>query len=321
MNNTNTASNNNHSNANININNHAIRDSHKINNQETTKGDHAHQNASSSEFISHHLTHNKINLHKDNWSASNQYNNEVSANKQAKHAGFFTFHVDTFSVALLLGMVFCLSFILIAKKASVQSPGRFQLFVEMIVELIDKQAKDVFHAKSRLIAPLALTIFCWIFLLNLMDLLPVDLIGFFASFFVDSHSFYWRIVPTADLNMTFGMSITVLVLIIAYSIKFKGVTGWAKELFTAPFGVYLAPVNFIFQMIELVAKPMSLALRLFGNMYAGELIFILIALLPWWGQWLLGAPWAIFHILVIILQAFVFMILTIVYLSLAIEKH
>jgi F-type H+-transporting ATPase subunit a len=161
--------------------------------------------------------------------------------------------------------------------------------------------------------------------MNAMDFLPVDLLPKILSY---AGINYLRVVPTADVNHTFGMSIGVLICIIGFSIKAKGVGGWGKELFTAPFHangtvgtIILAPINFIFQMLELFAKPISLSLRLFGNMYAGELIFILIALLPWWAQWLLGGPWAIFHILIVTLQAFVFMALTVVYLALAVEKH
>jgi F-type H+-transporting ATPase subunit a len=184
--------------------------------------------------------------------------------------------------------------------------------------------KSACHANINAIAPLAITIFDWVWLMNAMDFLPVDLLPKVLEFF---GVYKLRVVPTADVNHTFGMSFSVLLCIIAFSIKAKGVGGWTKELFTAPFhahgamAIVLAPVNFIFQMIELVAKPISLALRLFGNMYAGELIFILIALLPWWAQWLLGGPWAIFHILIVTLQAFVFMALTVVYLALAVEKH
>jgi F-type H+-transporting ATPase subunit a len=188
--------------------------------------------------------------------------------------------------------------------------------------MVDGQVKDIFHGKSKIIAPLSLTIFCWVFLFNLMDLLPVDLIAWINHMVGDPEA-HWRIVPSADINATFAMSLSVLLLIIGYSIKAKGIGGWTKELFTKPFGshILLMPINFIFQMIELISKPISLALRLFGNMYAGELIFILIALLPWGVQWSLGLPWAIFHILIITLQAFVFMVLTIVYLSLAVEDH
>jgi F-type H+-transporting ATPase subunit a len=153
-----------------------------------------------------------------------------------------------------------------------------------------------------------------------MDLLPVDLISW-INHMVGNPEAHWRVVPSADINATFAMSLSVMILIIGYSIKAKGIGGWTKELFSAPFGPKLGPINFLFQMIELISKPISLALRLFGNMYAGELIFILIALLPTYAQWALGGPWAIFHILIITLQAFVFMVLTIVYLSLAVEDH
>ena len=193
--------------------------------------------------------------------------------------------------------------------------------------MVAGQVKDVFHAKSAMIAPLALSIFCWVFMMNAMDLLPVDLLPYLAQligekvFGADPHHVYLRVVPSADANATFAMSLSVMFLIIGFSIKAKGLGGYVHELFSAPFGPKVGPINFIFQVLELIAKPISLALRLFGNMYAGELIFILIALLPWYMQWLLGAPWAIFHILIITLQAFVFMVLTIVYLSLAVEDH
>jgi F-type H+-transporting ATPase subunit a len=162
--------------------------------------------------------------------------------------------------------------------------------------------------------------------MNAMDMLPVDFLPYIAQLIggalgADPQHVYLRVVPSADVNATFAMSLSVMILIIAFSIKAKGFGGYMHELFSAPFGPKVGPINFIFQLIELIAKPISLALRLFGNMYAGELIFILIALLPWYMQWLLGAPWAIFHILVITLQAFVFMMLTIVYLSLAVEDH
>jgi F-type H+-transporting ATPase subunit a len=183
-------------------------------------------------------------------------------------------------------------------------------------------------------APLALTIFCWVFLMNFMDMFPVDLFPQIAQwightfFGLEPHHVFLRVVPSADVNATFAMSLSVLVCIIGFSISAKGLGGWGKELLTAPFhaespvmALILAPVNLAFQIVELAAKPISLSLRLFGNMYSGELIFILIALLPWQAQFVLGAPWAIFHILVITLQAFVFMMLTIVYLSLAVEHH
>lgn len=234
-------------------------------------------------------------------------------------------HLDTFWVALAMGFIFVLLFGLVARRATSGVPGRLQNAIEMIIEIVDRQVKDAFHAKSKVIGPLSLTIFVWVFLMNAMDFLPVDLLPTIGGFF-GIH--YLRVVPTADVNQTFAMSISVMFLIVGFSLKAKGPGGYMKELFTAPFHasgwvmtLILAPVNFLFQMVELVAKPISLALRLFGNMYAGELIFILIALLPFWAQWLLGAPWAIFHILIVTLQAFVFMMLTIVYLSLAVEDH
>ncbi len=259
--------------------------------------------ASATEYIVHHLTFNNVTL-------------------GGKSGGFWSIHIDTFTMSLILGFIFLAVFTKVAKRAKVENPGKLQLFVELIVDMVDGQVKDIFHAKSKLIAPLALTIFCWVFLFNLMDMLPVDLVSF-INHHIGNPEAHWRIVPSADINATFAMSLSVLILIIGYSISAKGLGGWTKELFTAPFGssVILWPINFIFQMIELVSKPISLALRLFGNMYAGELIFILIALLPWGAQWILGGPWAIFHILIITLQAFVFMVLTIVYLSLAVENH
>jgi F-type H+-transporting ATPase subunit a len=257
--------------------------------------------ATATEYIVHHLTFNTVTL-------------------SGKSGGFWSLHLDTFTMSLMLGFVFLAIFSTIAKRARIENPGKFQLFIELVVEMVDGQVKDIFHGKSKLIAPLSLTIFCWVFLFNLMDLLPVDLISY-ANHNLGNPEAHWRVVPSADVNSTFAMSLSVLILIIGYSISAKGLSGWVKELFSAPFGPKLGPINFIFQMIELISKPISLALRLFGNMYAGELIFILIALLPWHAQWALGGPWAIFHILIITLQAFVFMVLTIVYLSLAVEDH
>jgi F-type H+-transporting ATPase subunit a len=254
--------------------------------------------ANATEYIQHHLTH----LH----DATGAYN------------------LDTFWISAFLGLVFLGVFATVARRATPGVPGKLQNFVEWIMEIVNDTIASAFHAKSKVIAPLAITIFVWVWLMNAMDFLPVDLLPKVGGYLGLHHL---RVVPTADVNHTFAMSIGVMICIIGFSIKAKGVGGWVKELFTAPFhahgpmAIVLAPVNFIFQMIELLAKPISLSLRLFGNMYAGELIFILIALLPWWAQWLLGGPWVIFHILVVTLQAFVFMALTVVYLSLAVEKH
>lgn len=248
----------------------------------------------SSEYIVHHLT----NLH-------------------AGH-GFWTFHLDTMIVSGLLGLIVIGLFAIAARKATTGVPGGLQNFVEMVIEMVDAQVKDTFHGRSAVIAPLALSIFVWIFAMNAMDMLPVDLMPRLAALFGVGHL---KVVPTTDLNATFAMSISVFILILFYSVKIKGFGGFAHECLAVPFGIKLFPLNLLFKVVEEIAKPISLALRLFGNMYAGEMVFILIALLPWYVQWILGAPWAIFHILIITLQAFVFMMLTVVYLSMAHESH
>jgi len=234
--------------------------------------------------------------------------------------GFWTFHIDTLLVSAILGLIVFGTMWLTTRKATAGVPSGMQNFVEMVVTMVDAQVKDTFHGKNNLIAPLALTIFVWIFAMNTMDLIPVDLLPLLASMVGVN---YLKVVPTTDLNATFAMSIAVFILIYFYSIKVKGFGGFTKEVLFSPFGKFplLIPVNILFRIVEDIAKPISLALRLFGNMYAGEMVFILIALLPWYLQWTLGAPWAIFHILIITLQAFVFMMLTIVYLSMAHESH
>ena len=255
--------------------------------------------------------------------------------------GFWTLHLDSIGYAVVLALLFGGSFYAAARKASPGVPGRWQSFVELIVEFVDEQVRDSFHGTSKLIAPLALTIFCWIFLMNFMDLVPVDLLPLLGEQ-VGIH--YMKVVPTTDLNITFGMSITVFILMIFYSIKIKGVGGFAQEILFHPFGKWMMPFNLILKVVEEFAKPISLALRLFGNLYAGELIFILIALftlglgassltetianlasvggiVAFIVQLLLGLAWALFHILIITLQAFIFMMLTIVYLSMAHEEH
>lgn len=232
--------------------------------------------------------------------------------------GFWTFHLDTLFFSVVLGTLFVLLFRKIAEKATSDVPGPLQNFVELLVEFVDTQVKDSFHGRSGLIAPLALTIFVWVFLMNAMDLVPVDLLPMVGAAIGLE---YLRVVPSTDLNATFAMSISVFFLILFYSVKVKGGVGFAKEMLLQPFGPWMIPFNLLLKLVEELAKPVSLGLRLFGNMYAGELIFILIALLPWWAQPLLSFPWAVFHILIITLQAFIFMVLTIVYLSLAHEDH
>lgn len=232
--------------------------------------------------------------------------------------GFWALNLDTLFFSVVLGSLFVWFFKMAADKATAGVPGLVQNFVEMLIEFVDTQVKDSFHGKNKLIAPLALTIFCWVFLWNFMDLFPVDILPLIGSLMGIE---YLRVVPSTDLNATFAMSISVFCLIIFYSIKVKGPWGFAKELMFQPFGPWLLPFNLLLKLVEEIAKPISLALRLFGNLYAGELIFILIALLPCYLQPVLSFPWAIFHILIITLQAFIFMVLTIVYLSMAHEDH
>ena len=282
----------------------------------------------STEYIKHHLT---------NWTYGKMPDGtwKVADNGlEAQQMGFTAVHLDSMLWSVSLGVIFCLVFWLAARRANTGVPGKFQSLIEMVIEFVDSSVRDTFHGKSRLIAPLALTIFVWIFLMNTMDLIPVDFIPVLAAkigasgFGMDPHHVYFKVVPTTDPNITLGMSLSVFALILFYSIREKGVGGFVGELALNPFNpknpvlkALFIPVNLILELVTFLARPISLALRLFGNMYAGELIFILIALLPFWIQWALSVPWAIFHILVITLQAFIFMMLTIVYLTMASEKH
>ena len=254
---------------------------------------------------------------------------------EAKAMGFWAFHVDTLGWSLALGLIFILLFRMAAKRATSGQPGALQNFVEVVVEFVDGSVKDTFHARNPLIAPLALTIFVWIFLMNLMDLVPVDFLPMAAAAITGNDHLFFRVVPTTDPNATLGMALSVFALIVFYSIKVKGIGGFLGELTLHPFGsknivvqILLIPVNFLLEFVTLIAKPISLALRLFGNMYAGELIFILIAVMFGSGMFLLSTlgvalnwAWAVFHILIITLQAFIFMMLTIVYLAMAHEDN
>jgi len=255
---------------------------------------------SATEYIVHHLT----NLHVGH--------------------GFWTFHLDTLIVSGLLGFgVFGLMWA-VARRATSGVPGGLQNFFEMVVSMVDAQVKDTFHARSALVTPLAITIFIWVFVMNAMDLIPVDFIPLAVHAAGVEH---FKVVPTTDPNLTFAMSLTVFAIMIGLNFRFKGAGGFLHEALTVPFGKWLFPVNLLFRLIEDIAKPISLALRLFGNMYAGEMVFILLAV--WAGAGWLWAPfaatlslaWALFHILIITLQAFVFMMLTIVYMSMAAEHH
>ncbi len=248
--------------------------------------------------------------------------------------GFWTWHLDTLFFGILLAGLIMLVSWRIGRNLDADKPSGMQNLLESILEFVESQVKSIFHGENKLVGPLALTIFVWVFLMNAMDLIPVDLLPKVAQmiatgvFGADPHHVYLKVVPTTDLGTTFALALSVFALILYYNIKIKGPVGYIKMFLFHPFAasnpvvkVILAPINIVMTTIEEVAKPVSLGLRLFGNMFAGELIFLLIALLPWWIQWPLGGSWAIFHILVITLQAFIFMLLTIVYLSMASQEH
>ena len=262
-----------------------------------------------SEYIVHHLGH-------------------LSTQHQEKIIDFSIINLDTVFWSVLMGVIGLTFMVVAARRATAGVPGRFQAFIEMVVEMVNDQAKNIIHGDRTFIAPLALTVFVWVFLMNSLDFLPVDLFaGIFRLFDMEPH---FRIVPTADLNGTLGMSLGVLALMLYYNVKIKGLGGFIHELFCAPFGAHPALwlPNLGLNIIEFVAKTVSLGMRLFGNMYAGELVFLLIALLgstaTWWGfgmQVIAGSIWAIFHILIVLLQAFIFMMLTLVYIGQAHEGH
>ena len=280
------------------------------------------------EYIQHHLHH----LQKDF-----AFNDVV----QKKIVDFGVFNLDSVFWSVLLGVIGCFVMWRAARHATAGVPGRFQAAMEILVEMVDNQAKGVIHNEKsrRLVGPLALSVFVWIFLMNAMDMLPVDLLPMAYQYAVGDHHAFQRVVPTADLSTTLGLSVSVLLVCIVYSLKIKGLGGWSHELVTAPFGAnpILWPINFLMQIIEFVAKTVSHGMRLFGNMFAGELVFMLIALMGgvWaWqfnplsgGFWLgvghviAGTVWAIFHILIITLQAFIFMMLTLIYVGQAHDAH
>jgi len=273
---------------------------------------------SSTHYIKHHLTYLTYDL---------------KTMSLGGNGGFWTINLDTIFISAALGLFVVLFLYAGARRVSTGVPNKLQNFSELMLQFADNQVKDCFHGKNKLIGPLGLTIFVWVFLMNFMDILPVDILPSLAKLVgID----YIKVVPTNDLNQTFAMSLSVFVLIIFYSLKIKGPKTFLKELTLQPFNSpWFIPFNFLLEVVGLVAKPISLALRLFGNLYAGELIFILIALLTLNAtadfsmstttlgvtQFLLSLGWSIFHILVITLQAFIFMVLTIVYLSLAHEDH
>lgn len=291
---------------------------------------------SSIEYIQHHLQNMAFGklpegyqrydgtvLQQDTWALAHSY-------QEAADMGFWTFHLDTLGWGIFLGLVFSVVFYRVAKSATVGKPTGLQSFVELIVDFVNNTVKDIFHHKNAMIGPMALTIFCWVFLMNLMDLVPVDWLPMAAATVSGNDHLFFKVVPTTDPNITLGMSITVFALMIIFSIREKGFLGFVKEYTLHPFhadkwyiNILLIPINFILEVVSLLAKPISLGMRLFGNLYAGEMIFILIAIMFGAGL-LLGVfagvlqwAWAVLHVLVITLQAFVFMVLTVVYMAMA----
>ena len=266
--------------------------------------------SSPQEYIGHHL--NNLQLDLRTFTLVDPHN---------PPATFWTLNIDSMFFSVVLGLLFLVLFRKVAKHATSGVPGKFQTAVELIVGFVHGSVKDMYHGKSKVIAPLALTIFVWVFLMNLMDLLPIDLLPYIAEHVLGLPAM--RVVPSADVNITLSMALGVFILILFYSIKMKGIGGFAKELTLQPFNHWaFIPVNLILEGVSLLSKPVSLGLRLFGNMYAGELIFILIScLLLLWYQLLLIVHWSILLILFITLKALIFMVMTIVYLSMASEEH
>ncbi|HSS66836.1 MAG TPA: F0F1 ATP synthase subunit A [Gammaproteobacteria bacterium] len=269
-------------------------------------------------YIKHHLQNLTYGMHPENGLSF------AHTAEEAKEMGFWAIHVDTMFWSVFLGALFLWLFRKVARSATSEVPSGFQNFVEVVIEFIDNNCRDTFTGKNNLVAPIALTLFVWILLMNTMDLVPVDWIPWIAAHLGIE---YMKVVPTTDPNATFGLSLSVFALMIYYSIKVKGAGGFFGELAFQPFPKWMFPVNLFLEGVSLVSKPVSLSLRLFGNLYAGEMIFILIALMYSGGvvlavgggilQW----AWAVFHLLIVLLQAFIFMILTIVYLDMAHQHH
>jgi F-type H+-transporting ATPase subunit a len=288
----------------------------------------ASETITTSEYIKHHLQNLTFGQHADgHWGFAHTA-------EEAKEMGFWALNVDSILISVLLGALMMWFFRSVAKKASAGIPTQTQNFAEMIIDFIDDTVRGSFSGgKNDLIAPLALTIFVWVFLMNLMDLLPVDMIpvlvaqGAAAMFGADPHHVFFKVVPSTDPNITLSMALFVFGLMLYYSVKVKGFGGFAGELAFQPFGKWALPINLVLETVTLIAKPFSLGLRLFGNMYAGEMVFILIAVMYGAGfmlgsfAGLLQVGWAIFHILIITLQAFIFMVLTTVYLDMAHQHH
>lgn len=267
------------------------------------------------EYIAHHLGFMKYGQKADgSWGIAHSA-------AEADAMGFWSIHVDSMIMSLLVGVIFMGLFHLVSRRITSGVPGGLQNAVEMIVEMVQSSVKSTFYGRNDLIGPLALTIFCWIFMMNLMDLVPVDWIPLLAQIIAQDNHAYFKAVPTTDVNITAGFALGVFILTIYYSVKVKGLGGFLGEFAFHPFGKWALPLNIIMEVPSFLAKPVSLALRLYGNMFAGEMIFMVIAVIGY-AQLPLHFAWAVFHILIITLQAYLFMMLTIVYLNQAhIEPH
>ncbi|MGO2243360.1 MAG: F0F1 ATP synthase subunit A [Halomonas sp.] len=264
-------------------------------------------------YIQHHLQNLTFGNHPENgWSLAHTA-------EEASDMGFWAIHLDTMGWSIAMGLLFIFIFRKAGKIATTGVPTGLQNAVEMVVEFIEGMIRGTFKGHNPIIAPLALTLFVWILFMNTLKIIPVDYLPvLFSKLGVD----YMKVVPTTDVNATLGLALGVFGLILYYSFKVKGVGGFAKELSLTPFNHWaLIPFNLLLEIVALLVKPFSLAMRLFGNMFAGEVIFILIAMLPFWAIWVLDVPWAIFHILIVVLQAFIFTVLSVVYLSAAHEHH
>jgi F-type H+-transporting ATPase subunit a len=286
--------------------------------------------ASSGEYIKHHLqnlTYGELpaGFHRHDGTVLTEATRTFAHGaEEAKAMGFWAINVDSMAFSIGLGLLFLFLFRMAARKATAGVPSGLQNFVEWVIEFIDVSVRGSFSHKNPLVAPLALTVFMWVFLMNLMDLFPVDWLPLAGSM---AGLPYLKVVPSTDPNVTFGMSLSIFFLVLFYSFKMKGAGGFFSELAFQPFPKFMFPINLLLEGVGLIAKPLSLSLRLFGNMYAGEMIFILIALM-FGGSWIMGLfggvlqwAWAVFHILIITLQAFIFMTLTIVYLDMAHSEH
>ena len=264
-------------------------------------------------YIQHHLQNLTFGKHPENgWSLAHSA-------EEASEMGFWAIHLDTMGWSIAMGLLFIFLFRKAGKMATTGVPGGLQNAVEMVFEFVEDMIKGAFKGHNPIIAPLALTLFVWILFMNTLKIIPVD---YFPVLFSKLGVDYMKIVPTTDVNATLGLALGVFGLILYYSFKVKGVGGFAKELSLTPFNHWaLIPFNLLLEIVALLVKPFSLAMRLFGNMFAGEVIFILIAMLPFWAIWLLDVPWAIFHIPIVVLQAFIFTVLSVVYLSAAHEHH